>query len=81
MTTPSNQEIYEMVQSLEQRLSDLSRWRAAIESELEDITNRQNLDIEFSAGKADVNAAILVLRKIGAINNVDVRRALLGRSA
>jgi chaperonin cofactor prefoldin len=77
MTTPSNQEIYEMVQSLEQRLSDLSRWRAAIESELEDITNRQNLDIEFSAGKADVNEAILVLRKIGAINNVDVRRALL----
>ena len=77
MTTPRNQEIYEMVQSLEQRLSDLSRWRAAIESELEDITNRQNLDIEFSAGKADVNEAILVLRKIGAINNVDVRRALL----
>ena len=77
MTTPSNQEIYEMVQSLEQRLSDLSRWRAAIESELEDITNRQNLDIEFSAWKADVNEAILVLRKIGAINNVDVRRALL----
>ena len=77
MTTPSNQEIYEMVQSLEQRLSDLSRWRAAIESELEDMTNRQNLDIEFSAGKADVNEAILVLRKIGAINNVDVRRALL----
>ena len=77
MTTPSNQEIYEMVQSLEQRLSDLSRWRAAIESELEDITNRQNLDIEFSAGKADGNEAILVLRKIGAINNVDVRRALL----
>ena len=77
MTPPSNQEIYEMVQSLEQRLSDLSRWRAAIESELEDITNRQNLDIEFSAGKADVNEAILVLRKIGAINNVDVRRALL----
>ena len=77
MTTPSNQEIYEMVQSLEQRLSDLSRWRAAIESELEDITNRQNLDIEFSAGKADVNEAILVLRKIGAINNVDGRRAVL----
>ena len=77
MTTPSNQELYEMLQALEQRLSDLSRWRAAIESELEDITNRQNLDIEFSAGKADVNEAILVLRKIGAINNVDVRRALL----
>ena len=77
MTTPSNQEIYEMVQSLEQRLSDLSRWRAAIESELEDLTNRHNLDNEFSAGKADVNEAILVLRKIGAINNVDVRRALL----
>ena len=77
MTTPSDQELYEMLQALEQRLSDLSRWRAAIESELEDITNRQNLDIEFSAGKADVNEAILVLRKIGAINNVDVRRALL----
>ena len=77
MTIPSNQEIYEMVQSLEKRLSDISRWRAAIESELEDIANRQNLDIEFSAGKADVNEAILVLRKIGAINNVDVRRALL----
>ena len=70
----SNQELLEMVQAQEERIARLERWKHMTENELEDISATINKINESNFIKADWNELIHRLKRIGALNNVDLRR-------
>ena len=77
MTTPGNRELYEMVQALEQRVTELTGWRVMIEGEIEDILTTVNKINESNFRKEDWNEMIQVLARIKALNNVALVRAMI----
>ena len=84
MTSPSNQELLEMIQMLEQRIveqqqtiTQLQGKIVMIESDLDDVDNRANLLIGSIVVKNDWNEGLEILRRIGALNDADIRRARL----
>ena len=77
MTTPGNRELYEMVQALEERVTQLTGWRHMIEGEIEDILSTVNKINESNFRKEDWNEMIQVLARIKALNNVALVRAMI----
>ena len=77
MSVPGNQELNEMVQVLEQKLVELQRKLHMIENDLDDVNGRTNKLVTNMVIKADWNEGIHVLKRIGALNDVDVRRGLI----
>ena len=77
MTTPGNRELYEMIQALEERLTELARWRHMIEGEIEDILTTVNKINESNFRKEDWNQMIQVLARIKALNNVSLIRGMM----
>mgnify|MGYP003134439469 CR=1 FL=1 len=84
MTTPGNQELLEMIQILEQKMTELQtenqKLKATIDTidfDLDSISNRTNRIVENIVFKSDWNEGMHVLRNIKALNDVDIRRALL----
>ena len=51
MSTPSNRELYEMLQAQEERIARLERWKHMTENELEDISATINKINEFIWGE------------------------------
>ena len=77
MTTPGNRELYEMVQVLEERVTQLTGWRVMIEGEIEDILSTVNKINESNFRKEDWNQMIQVLARIKALNNVNLFRGMM----
>ena len=77
MSTPGNRELYEMVQALEQRVTELTGWRVMIEGEIEDILTTVNKINESNFRKEDWNQMIQVLARIKALNNVSLFRGMM----
>ena len=84
MTSPGNQELLEMIQTLEQRIveqqqtiNELRGKIVMIENDLDDVDARTNRFIENTAMRRDVNDSLNTLVRIGALNKVDIRRGLL----
>ena len=77
MTTPSNRELYEMIQSLEQKVTELQGKLHMVENDLDDIDGRTNKLVSNIVMKADWNEGIHILKRIGALNDVDIRRGLI----
>jgi hypothetical protein len=77
MSTPGNQELLEMVQALEQKVVELQRKLHMIESDLDDVYGRTNKLVSNVVHKADWNEGVHILKRIGALNDVDLRRGLL----
>ena len=77
MSVPGNQELNEMVQVLEQKLVELQRKLHMIENDLDDVNGRTNKLVTNMVIKADWNEGIHVLKRIGALNDVDLRRGLI----
>ena len=77
MSTPGNRELYEMVQALEERVTQLTGWRVMIEGEIEDILSTVNKINESNFRKEDWNQMIQVLARIKALNNVALVRAMI----
>ena len=77
MTTPGNRELYEMVQALEERVTQLTGWRVMIEGEIEDILSTVNKINESNFRKEDWNQMIQVLARIKALNNVSLFRGMM----
>ena len=77
MATPGNRELYEMVQVLEERGTQLTGWRVMIEGEIEDILSTVNKINESNFRKEDWNQMIQVLARIKALNNVNLFRGMM----
>ena len=77
MATPGNRELYEMVQVLEERVTQLTGWRVMIEGEIEDILSTVNKINESNFRKEDWNQMIQVLARIKALNNVNLFRGMM----
>ena len=77
MTTPSNRELYEMIQSLEQKITELQGKLHMVENDLDDMDGRTNKLVSNIVIKADWNEGIHILKRIGALNDVDIRRGLI----
>ena len=84
MSTPGNQELLEMIQVLEQRIVEqqetiveLRGKIRMIENDLDDINGRTNKLVSNIVIKADWNEGIHILKRIGALNDVDIRRGLI----
>ena len=77
MATPGNRELYEMVQVLEERVTQLTGWRVMIEGEIEDILSTVNKINESNFRKEDWNQMIQVLARIKALNNVSLFRGMM----
>jgi len=77
MTTPGNHELYEMIQALEQKVTELQGKLHMVEDDLNDVDNRTNKLITNIVIKADWNEGIHILKRIGALNDVDIRRGLI----
>ena len=77
MATPGNRELYEMVQVLEERVTQLTGWRVMIEGEIEDILSTVNKINESNFRKEDWNQMIQVLARIKALNNVYLFRGMM----
>ena len=77
MTTPGNQELLEMIQGLEQKITELQGKLHMVENDLDDVDNRTNKLITNIVIKADWNEGIHILKRIGALNDVDIRRGLI----
>ena len=77
MSVPGNQELNEMVQVLEQKLVELQRKLHMIENDLDDVNGRTNKLLTNMVIKADWNEGIHILKRIGALNDVDLRRGLI----
>ena len=83
MTTPGNQELLEMIQVLEQKVTELQtaneKLKATIytiDFDLDKIHNRTNRMIDNIVFKADWNEGLDVLRRVEALNDVDIWAAL-----
>tara|TARA_R100000700_G_C3078447_1_gene85283 strand:+ start:138 stop:371 length:234 start_codon:yes stop_codon:yes gene_type:complete len=77
MTTPGNQELLEMVQALEQKVTELQGKLHMVENDLDDVNVRTNKLLTSMFIKSDWNEGIHILKRIGALNDVDVRRGLV----
>jgi len=84
MTTPSNQELLEMIQVLQDQnfaqqraINNLNSQITLLENDLDDADNRTNLLIGSIVVKNDWNEGLEILRRIGALNDTDIRRARL----
>ncbi len=77
MSTPGNQELLEMVQALEQKVTELQGKLHMVENDLDDVNGRTNKLLTNMVIKADWNEGIHILKRIGALNDVDLRRGLL----
>ena len=77
MTTPGNQELLELIQVLEQKVTELTGWRHMIEGEIEDILSTVNKINESNFRKEDWNQMIQVLARIKALNNVNLFRGMM----
>jgi len=84
MTTPGNQELLEMIQVLEQKVTELQtaneKLKATIHTidfDLDKIHNRTNRMIDNIVFKSDWNEGLHVLRRVEALNDVDIWAALL----
>jgi translation initiation factor IF-2 len=77
MSTPGNRELYEMVQALEQKITELQGKLHMVENDLDDMDGRTNKLVSNIVIKADWNEGIHILKRIGALNDVDIRRGLI----
>jgi len=77
MTTPGNRELYEMIQGLEQKITELQGKLHMVENDLDDMDGRTNKLVSNIVIKADWNEGIHILKRIGALNDVDIRRGLI----
>ena len=77
MTTPGNQELLEMIQGLEQKITELQGKLHMVENDLDDMDGRTNKLVSTIVIKADWNEGIHILKRIGALNDVDIRRGLI----
>tara|TARA_Y100001972_G_scaffold101951_1_gene127133 strand:- start:321 stop:554 length:234 start_codon:yes stop_codon:yes gene_type:complete len=77
MSSPGNQELLEMVQALEQKVTELQGKLHMIENDLDNVNVRTNRLLTNMFIKADWNEGIHILKRIGALNDVDVRRGLV----
>ena len=77
MTTPGNQELLEMIQGLEQKITELQGKLHMVENDLDDMDGRTNKLVSNIVIKADWNEGIHILKRIGALNDVDIRRGLI----
>lgn len=77
MSTPGNQELLEMIQALEQKVTELQGKLHMVENDLDDVNGRTNKLLTNMVIKADWNEGIHILKRIGALNDVDLRRGLL----
>ena len=77
MTTPGNRELYEMIQALEQKVTELQGKLHMVENDLDDMDGRTNKLVSNIVIKADWNEGIHILKRIGALNDVDIRRGLI----
>ena len=77
MTTPGNQELLEMIQGLEQKITELQGKLHMGENDLDDMDGRTNKLVSNIVIKADWNEGIHILKRIGALNDVDIRRGLI----
>ena len=77
MTTPGNQELLEMIQGLEQKITELQGKLHMVENDLDDMDGRTNKLVSDIVIKADWNEGIHILKRIGALNDVDIRRGLI----
>ena len=77
MATPGNRELYEMIQALEQKITELQGKLHMVENDLDDIDGRTNKLVSNIVIKADWNEGIHILKRIGALNDVDIRRGLI----
>lgn len=75
--TLSNQELTELVQILEQKVTELQGKIVMLENDLDDIDNRSNNLIAHVVVKSDWNDGLEILKRIGALNNADIRRGYL----
>ena len=75
--TLSNQELTELVQILEQKVTELQGKIVMLENDLDDIDNRSNNLIAHVVVKSDWNEGLEILKRIGALNKVDIRRGYL----
>ena len=75
--TLSNQELTELVQILEQKVTELQGKIVMLENDLDDIDNRSNNLIAHVVVKSDWNDGLEILKRIGALNKVDIRRGYL----
>lgn len=73
----SNQELLEMIQALEQKVIELQGKLHMVENDLDDIDGRTNRLVSNIVIKADWNEGVHILKRIGALNDVDLRRGLL----
>ena len=72
-----NQELLEMIQALEQKVIELQGKLHMVENDLDDIDGRTNRLVSNIVIKADWNEGVHILKRIGALNDVDLRRGLL----
>ena len=77
MSSPGNQELLEMIQALEQKITELQGKLHMVENDLDDIEGRTNKLVSNIVIKADWNEGIHILKRIGALNDVDIRRGLI----
>ena len=77
MATPGNRELYEMIQALEQKVTELQGKLHMVENDLDDMDGRTNKLVSNIVIKADWNEGIHILKRIGALNDVDIRRGLI----
>ena len=77
MSSPGNQELLEMIQALEQKVTELQGKLHMVENDLDDVNGRTNKLLTNMVIKADWNEGIHILKRIGALNDVDLRRGLI----
>ena len=73
----SVQELLEMIQALEQKVTELQGKLHMVENDLDDMDGRTNKLVSNIVIKADWNEGIHILKRIGALNDVDIRRGLI----
>ena len=66
-----------MIQSLEQKVTELQGKLHMVENDLDDMDGRTNKLVSNIVIKADWNEGIHILKRIGALNDVDLRRGLI----
>ena len=77
MATPGNQELLEMIQALEQKITELQGKLHMVENDLDDMDGRTNKLVTNVLMVHDWNDGVRRLKAIGALNNVDIRRGLI----
>ena len=72
-----SQELLEMIQMLEQKVTELQGKLHMIENDLDDIDGRTNKLVTNVLLVQDWNDGVRRLKAIGALINVDIRRGLI----